>query len=144
MRQYLANFTGLAGIVNITVYKTESIFAGCPNFWHCCYSCYSSWHTWCHHQMETFPRNWPFVRVIHRSPMKSPHKGQWRGALVFFICTWMNGGVKNGVAADLRRICIHYDVNVMDADFFGWPKKWLSKQKSRRSFEKLIVTLLWL
>ena len=24
---------------------------------------------------EHFPRNWPFVRGIHRSPMNSPHKG---------------------------------------------------------------------
>ena len=30
-----------------------------------------------------FPRNWPFVRGIHRSPVNSPHKGQWRGALMF-------------------------------------------------------------
>ena len=38
-----------------------------------------------------FPRYWPFVRGIHRSPVNSPNKGQWRGALVgFFICTWMN------------------------------------------------------
>ena len=29
-----------------------------------------------------FPRYWPFVRGIHRSP---PHKGQWRGALMFFF-----------------------------------------------------------
>ena len=27
-----------------------------------------------------FPRNWPFVRGIHRSPVNSPHRGQWRGA----------------------------------------------------------------
>ena len=27
-----------------------------------------------------FPRYWPFVRIIHWSPMNSPHKGQWRGA----------------------------------------------------------------
>ena len=26
-----------------------------------------------------FPRYWPFVRGIHRSPVNSPHKGQWRG-----------------------------------------------------------------
>ena len=26
-----------------------------------------------------FPRHWPFVRGIHRWPMNSPHKGQWRG-----------------------------------------------------------------
>ena len=33
------------------------------------------------------PRYWPFVRGIHRSPVKSPHKGQWRGALMFpLIC----------------------------------------------------------
>ena len=31
-----------------------------------------------------FPRYWPFARGIHRSPVNSPHKGQWRGALVFF------------------------------------------------------------
>ena len=30
-----------------------------------------------------FPRHWPFVRGIHRSPGNSPHKGQWRGALIF-------------------------------------------------------------
>ena len=34
-----------------------------------------------------FPRYWPFVRGIHRSPVNSPHKGQWRGALMFsLIC----------------------------------------------------------
>ena len=25
-----------------------------------------------------FPRYWPFVRWIHRSPVNSPHKGLWR------------------------------------------------------------------
>ena len=34
-----------------------------------------------------FPRYWPFVRGIHRSRVNSPHKGQWRGALMFsLIC----------------------------------------------------------
>ena len=34
-----------------------------------------------------FPRYWPFVWGIHRSPVNSPHKGQWRRALIFsFIC----------------------------------------------------------
>ena len=32
-----------------------------------------------------FPRYRPFVRGIHRSPVISPHKGQWRGALMFFF-----------------------------------------------------------
>ena len=30
-----------------------------------------------------FPRYWPFVWGIHRSPVNSLHKGQWRGALMF-------------------------------------------------------------
>ena len=34
-----------------------------------------------------FPRYWPFVRGIHRPPVNSPHKGQWRRALMFsLIC----------------------------------------------------------
>ena len=64
--------------------------------------------------METFPRYWPFVRGIHRSPVNSPHKGQWRGALMFSLfCTRINGWVNNGGAGDLRRYRAHYDVNVM-------------------------------
>ena len=61
-----------------------------------------------------FPRHWTFVRGIHRSPMNSPHKGQWRGALVFsLICAWINGWVNTGKAGDLRRHRAHYDVIVM-------------------------------
>ena len=29
-----------------------------------------------------FPRHWPFVRGIHRSPVNSLYKGQWREALM--------------------------------------------------------------
>ena len=61
-----------------------------------------------------FPRKWPFVRGIHRGPVNSPHKGQWRGALMFsLICVWTNGWVNNGDADDLRRHRAHYDVIVM-------------------------------
>ena len=36
-----------------------------------------------------FPRYWPFVRGIHRLPVDSPIKGQWRGALMLsLICAW--------------------------------------------------------
>ena len=57
---------------------------------------------------------WPFVRGIHRSPVNSPHKGQWRGALMFsLICVWINGWVNNRGAGDLRRYRAHYDVIVM-------------------------------
>ena len=61
-----------------------------------------------------FPRNWPFVRGSHRSPVNSPHKGQWRGALVFsLVCVWINDWVNNREAGDLRRYRAHYDVIVM-------------------------------
>ena len=58
-----------------------------------------------------FPRNWPFVREIHRSPVDSPHKGQWRGVLMFsLISAWTNGWLNNRNAGDLRRHRAHYDV----------------------------------
>ena len=61
-----------------------------------------------------FPRNCPFVRGIHRSPVNSPHKGQWRGALMFsLICAWINDWVNNREAGYLRRYRTHYDVIVM-------------------------------
>ena len=46
-----------------------------------------------------FPRYWPFVR----SPVYSPHKGQWRGALMFsLICVCKNSWVNNGDAGDFK------------------------------------------
>ena len=61
-----------------------------------------------------FPRYWPFVRGIHRSPVNSSHKGQWRGALMFsLIYVWINGCVNNREAGDLRRYRGHYEVTVM-------------------------------
>ena len=63
-----------------------------------------------------FPRYWPFVRGIHRSLVNSPHKGQWRGALMFtLICARINGWVNNREAGDLRRYRGHYDVTVMNS-----------------------------
>ena len=63
---------------------------------------------------KPFPGYWPFVRGIHRSPVNSPHKGQWRGALMFsLICVWINGWVNNREAGDLRCYRAHYDVIVM-------------------------------
>ena len=70
--------------------------------------------SWWHHQMETFPRYWPFVRGIRRSPVNFPHKGQWRGALIFsLICAWINGWINNREAGDLRRHRVYYDVILM-------------------------------
>ena len=61
-----------------------------------------------------FPRHWPFVRGIHRWPVNSPDRGQWRGVLVFsLICVWINGWINNREAGDLRNNRSHYDVTVM-------------------------------
>ena len=61
-----------------------------------------------------FPRYWPFVRGIYRSPVNFQHKGQWRRALMFsLICAWINGWVNNRETDDLRCHCTHYDVIVM-------------------------------
>ena len=63
-----------------------------------------------------FPRYWPFVRGIHRSPVNFPHKGQWRGALMFsLIYVWISGWVNSLEAGDLRRYRSHYDVIVMES-----------------------------
>ena len=61
-----------------------------------------------------FPRYWPFVRGIHRSPVNSPHKGQWRGTFIFsLICVWIIGWVNNRDTGHLRRYSAHYDAIVV-------------------------------
>ena len=77
-----------------------------------------------------FPRYWPFVWGIHRSPVNSPHKGQWRGALMFsLICVWIKGRGNNGEAGDLRRNRAHYDVIVM--------KYWFYKPAIMRVYDQM-------
>ena len=54
---------------------------------------------------------------------ESPHKGQWRGALVFpLICVWTNSRAKTGNAGDLRRHRTHYNVIQMVniSSFLRW------------------------
>ena len=56
----------------------------------------------------------PFVQGIHRSPVTSTEKVQWRGALMFsLICAWINSWANNREAGDLRRHRAHYDVIVL-------------------------------
>ena len=63
-----------------------------------------------------FPRYCPFMLGIHRSPVKSPHKGQWRGGMMLsLICAWINDWVNNREAGDPRSHRAHYDVIVMVA-----------------------------
>ena len=101
--------------------KKEKERTATPN-WHITTS--ASWRlTWWRHQMKHFPRYWPFLRGIHRSPVNSPHKGQRRGSLMYsLLCAWINDWVNNREAGDLRRYRAHYDVIVMKSpnlDFNG-------------------------
>ena len=86
---------------------------------------YGSQFCWCHMYLNYrrhndvikwrhFPRHWPFVRGIQRSPVNSPHKGRWCEALMFsLICAWINVRVNNREAGDSRRHNAYYDVTVM-------------------------------
>ena len=91
-----------------------------------------------------FPRYWPFVRGNHRSPVNSPHKGQWRGALMLsLISAWINSWVNNREAGNQRRHRAHYDFTVMIAWMFFrhcWPfvKTSLTYHKGR-SFDIFFV-----
>ena len=59
------------------------------------------------HQMEAFSP-WP---------VNTPHKDQWRVALMFsLICALTNAWANHRDAIDLRRDRAHYDVTVMDYD----------------------------
>ena len=60
-----------------------------------------------------FPRNWPFARGIHRSPVNSPHRPVTRSLDVSLICARINGGVNNHGAGYLWRYQAHYNVTVM-------------------------------
>ena len=72
-----------------------------------------------------FQGYWPFVRGVHRSPVNSPHKGQWRGALMFsLICAWINDWVNNREAGDLRLHRAQYELTVIKLLHFQ--NSWIS------------------
>ena len=49
-----------------------------------------------HDDVIKWKRCWPFVQGIHQSPVNSPHKGQWRGDLMFsLIGAWTNSWANN-------------------------------------------------
>ena len=72
-------------------------------------------------QWKHLPSYWSFVRGIHRSPVDSPHKGQWRGALMIcLMCTWTNNWANCPYMDDLKRHRPHYDVTVMKIIQHRW------------------------
>ena len=79
--------------------------------------------TWWRHQMETFSAL--LALCAGNSPVTGefPHKGHWRGTLMFsLICALTYNWVNNKDAGDLRRHRAHYDVTVMM--FMIWPHNW--------------------
>ena len=74
----------------------------------------NQWWPWWRHQMETFSALLALCAGNSPVPVNSPHKGQWRGALMFsLIYAWINDWVNNREAGDLRRQRGHYGVIVM-------------------------------
>ena len=80
------------------------------------------------------------MREIHRSPVNSPDKGQWRGALMFsLVYDWKNGSANHRHAGDLRRHLAHYDVTVMKEDC---PNAFTSlNKKTKTNFRQLMARL---
>ena len=91
---------------------------------------------------KRFPRYWPFVRGIHRSPMNSPHKGQWCGASMFsFICPRTNVWVNNWDAGDLTRHSAHYRVTFMPR---GHHQRQSWHHDNSRLSVFILISILWL
>ena len=91
-----------------------------------------------------FPRYWPFVRGIHRSPVNSPHKGQWRGALMFtLICARINACVNNREAGDLRRYRPHYDVIVKYSNLTDVCSRHTTVAQWRHQSRSLSIQVMW-
>ena len=102
--------------------------------------------SWCHDDVikwKHFPRNWPFVRGIHRSPVNSPHKGQWRGALMFLWSTpWINGWVNHREAGDLRHHRAYHNVILMYYES-GRTKTTSTEYESRDYLVQQIIMRNW-
>ena len=107
-----------------------------------------------------FPRYWPFVRGIHRPPMNSPHKGQWRGALTFSLI-WINGWSKqwrrrwfetpsrpfwrycNGPCLQSHGIYLMTEISIISVDMRTWISNPLSFHPNILPFQCPCVRCLW-
>ena len=89
-----------------------------------------------------FPRYWTFVQGILQSPVKYPHKGQWRRALIFYlICAWTNGWLNNRDADDSRRHRADYDITVMTVALVTHPR--LSRNHKRLMWSDYFKTIFF-
>ena len=63
---------------------------------------------------KNFPRYWPFVWGLHRSPVNSPHKGHVTRSFTVSFDLRLNKRLSNNREdGDLRRHRAHYDATVM-------------------------------
>ena len=80
--------------------------------------------SWWRRQMETLSASLAICAGNSHVPVNSPHKGQWRGALMFsLIYVWINDWVNNREAGDLRRYRTHYDVIEICPEMLAMPMK---------------------
>ena len=100
------NYVFISWIIQFTYYSAYI------SFHHVVYNDKGSGLPWRRHQTETFPAL--LALCAGNSPVNSPHKGHWRGALMFYlICAWIIGWECNHQAGDLRRHRAHHDVTLM-------------------------------
>ena len=96
--------------------------------------------SWWSHQMETFSALLALCADNSPDSGESPHKDQWRVALMLsLICAWITSWVNNREAGDLRRHRAHYDVTVME---YEMPPRYQSIRLCR--YHKKIVLRTWL
>ena len=89
-----------------------------------------------------FPRYWPFVRVFCPSPVISPHRGQWRGALLFsLIWAFTNSWVNNRDAGDLKRHGANYDVIVIGVSIVNYVTPDHCNSHIQSHIQPLLMTL---
>ena len=84
---------------------------------------------------------------IHRSPVTSPHKGQWCRALMFsLICVRINGWVNNREAGDFRRYHAHYDVTVMNKEVIMGLNQvmYITWRGTVKTYTFLLIYLWWI
>ena len=80
--------------------------------------------SWWRHQMKIFSALLALCVGNHRSPVNSPHIGQWRRALMFsFMCTWTNGWVNKRDAGYLIHHRAYYDVTLMWLEIISESRK---------------------
>ena len=89
-------------------------------------------HSWWRHQMETFSAL--LAVCAGNSPVTGsfPHKGQWRGVLMFSsICAWINAWVNNREAGGhlIVRSCKFSKPRILYSELCDYSEIWLESRQ---------------